>query len=65
VTKGIDTMPPLRLLSLPEVADRLGCSIKTLRRRIATGDLAIIRDGRLIRVRPEDLERYIQQRRYG
>jgi excisionase family DNA binding protein len=65
MTKRSDTMPPARLLSLPEVAERLGYSIKTLRRRIATGELAIIRDGRLIRVRPEDLERYIQQRRYG
>jgi excisionase family DNA binding protein len=65
MTERRDTMLPARLLSLPEVADRLGCSIRTLRRRIATGELAIIRDGRLIRVRPEDLERYIQQRRYG
>jgi excisionase family DNA binding protein len=64
MTKRSDTMPP-RLLSLPEVADRLGYSIKTLRRRIAAGELAVIRDGRLIRVRPENLERYIQQRRYG
>jgi excisionase family DNA binding protein len=65
MTKRGEMMPPARLLSLPDVADRLGYSIKTLRRRIATGELAVIRDGRLIRVHPDDLQRYIQQRRYG
>jgi excisionase family DNA binding protein len=56
---------PTRLLNLMQTAEVLDCSVKTLRRRIAAGELAVIRDGRLIRVRPEDLERYIQQRRYG
>ena len=43
----------------------IGCSAKTLRRRIESGALAVIRDGRLIRIHPEDLERYIRQRRFG
>ena len=43
----------------------LGCSIKTLRRRIGQGAIAVIRDGRLIRIHPDDLKRYIQQRRHG
>jgi hypothetical protein len=38
---------------------------ETLRRRVEDGALAVIRDGRLIRVHPDDLARYIQQRRYG
>lgn len=57
-------MPP-RLLTLQDTAAALGCSVKTLRRRIADGQLAVIRDGRLVRVDPEDLERYIRSRRFG
>lgn len=57
--------PPQKLLTLPDVAEILGCSLKTLRRRIDAGELAVIRDGRLIRVHPEDLDRYIQRRRFG
>lgn len=57
--------PPQKLLTLPDVAEILGCSLKTLRRRIDAGELAVIRDGRLIRVHPDDLNRYIQSRRFG
>jgi excisionase family DNA binding protein len=34
-----------RLLSLPQAAERLGCSVGTLRRRIRAGDLAAVRLG--------------------
>ena len=56
---------PERLLTVEEVARILGCSIKTIRRRIDKGELAVIRDGRLIRAHPDDLRRYIAQRRFG
>lgn len=52
-----------KLLSIRETADILGCSDKTVKRRIAAGDLPVIRDGRLVRVHPTDLERYIKLRR--
>ena len=52
-----------RLLTLPDAAEILGLSLKTLRRRVAAGDLPVIRDGRLVRVHPNDLERYIAARR--
>lgn len=55
----------LRLLTIPQTCDILGCSIKTLRRRIAEGAIAVIRDGRLIRIHPDDLQRYVERRRYG
>ena len=55
----------LRLLSLKDTCAVLGCSMKTLRRRIVAEEIAVIRDGRLIRVHPDDLRRYIQQRRHG
>lgn len=55
--------PPPRLLTLPEVCDALGCSPKTLQRRIRAGELPVIRDGRLVRVHPADLARYVAARR--
>jgi excisionase family DNA binding protein len=39
-----------RLLTLQDTAAVLGCSVKTLRRRIADRKIAVIRDGRLVRV---------------
>ncbi|MGH2997826.1 MAG: helix-turn-helix domain-containing protein [Gaiellaceae bacterium] len=48
-----------RLLTLVQAADRLGCSTRTLRRRIADGSLPAFRDGGLVRVRVGDLERYV------
>jgi excisionase family DNA binding protein len=50
-----------RLLTLTEVAERLGCSPKTVRRRIDEGALSIFRDGRLVRVTEADLRRYIAE----
>jgi len=55
--------PLRRLLSLAEAAELLGCSMKTLRRRIAAGDLPVVRDGRLVLVHPQDLVRYVAARR--
>jgi len=52
-----------RLLKLHDVAEILGVSPKTLRRRIDAGELPVIRDGRIVRVHPRDLERYISARR--
>ena len=52
-----------RLLTLEEVAGVLNVSPKTLRRRIDAGQLPVIRDGRIVRVHPADLQRYISARR--
>jgi excisionase family DNA binding protein len=59
----IRTDPLLRLLNIGEVADVLSVSIKTVRRRIEAGELPVIRDGRVIRVHPNDLDRYVASRR--
>ena len=45
------------------IAEGLNLSQKTLRRRIDEGQLPVIRDGRILRVHPRDLERYISARR--
>ena len=55
------TLP--QLLTLQQSADILNTSLKTLRRRIDAGQLPVIRDGRIVRVHPADLERYIWARR--
>lgn len=55
--------PLPRLLSLAETAQLLGCSVKTLHRRIGAGELPVVRDGRLVHVHPEDLARFIAARR--
>jgi excisionase family DNA binding protein len=44
--------------TLSSAAERTGLSIRTLRRRIASGELAAYRNGaRVIRVDPEDVDR--------
>ena len=44
--------------SLSSAAERTGLSIRTLRRRVACGDLAAYRTGpRVIRVDPDDVDR--------
>ena len=52
-----------KLLTKKAAAAILGISDKSLDRRIRTGELPVIRDGRIIRVHPDDLDRYIAARR--
>ena len=51
-----------QLLTLQETAVILNISIKTLRRRIDEGHLPVIRDGRVVRILPADLQCYISAR---
>src|SRR5439155_22251079 len=48
-----------RLLTLDQAAERLGCSTRTLRRRIRDGSLPAFRDGGLVRIRAVDLDPYV------
>lgn len=52
-----------RLLTLKKTSEIMDTSIKTVRRRIHEGALLAIRDGRTLRVHPDDLARYIAERR--
>lgn len=63
--KSKPTPLPEKLLTETEVSDILGCSVRTVRRRINAGKLAVIRDGRLKRIHPEDLRVFISNRRFG
>jgi excisionase family DNA binding protein len=54
------TMIARRLVSLPEAAEILAVSPKTVRRYIAAGDLEAVRLGRrTIRIKAESLDRLI------
>lgn len=48
-----------RLLSVEDVAERLGCSIRTVRRWIADGSLDSVKVGGLRRVTAASLDRFI------
>ena len=50
------------LLTLQDVAAKLRCSLGTVKRRVATGEIAVFRDGRLVRIREDDLQRYVAER---
>jgi excisionase family DNA binding protein len=43
------------LLTKQDVAERWGCSTKTVERHVADGDLRVIHLGRLVRFRREDV----------
>lgn len=48
--------------SLRQAADRTGLSVRTLRRRIAEGQLPIYRSGRrIIRLDPQDVDRLLRR----
>lgn len=49
------------LLTAEEVAAALNVSTKTVRRLISRGQLPAVRIGRAVRVRPEELNGYIQE----
>ena len=57
--------PALPLLTIKEVAAILHCCTKTVQRLIAKKELAVVKLGRWIRVRQEDLDRFILQNRHG
>ncbi len=54
-----------RLLTVREVAHLENTCERTIRRRIASGELPAIRYGRGLRVRPRDLRAYRLQRLLG
>jgi len=46
-------------LTLEQAAGRLGCSTSTIKRRVQAGALPAFVDGRLVRVREDDLRAYV------
>jgi excisionase family DNA binding protein len=52
----------IRLLTYDEAADVLRCSQATVKRRVAEGALDAFADGRLRRIREDDLVRFVAER---
>jgi excisionase family DNA binding protein len=53
-------------LTLPEVANMIGCTRRFLETRIHDGELKVFRpSSRIVRVRRMELERWIEQFSYG
>lgn len=44
------------LLTRQQAAERVGCNVRTIDRRIRAGELPARRSGRLVRIDPEDLD---------
>jgi excisionase family DNA binding protein len=52
-----------QLLTIPQLAERLGVCTRTIRRQIAAGELRAHRFGRQVRVSEEDAIAFIAARR--
>lgn len=52
---------PRPLLTVPRVADSIDSSERTVHRLIKSGELRACRIGKLLRVHPDELDRYIQK----
>jgi excisionase family DNA binding protein len=50
------------LLTVPEAADHLRFSVRTVRQLIADGLLPVVRIGVRVRIRPTDLCRFVEDR---
>jgi len=51
--------------TIAEIADRLHCSVATVRRRIAAGSLRAVHDGRVVRISEADFQAYLRSARKG
>jgi excisionase family DNA binding protein len=54
-----------KLLTIQETAGRLGLHPQTVRKIIKSGRLKVARIGRSIRIRPDDLEEFIENSQAG
>lgn len=52
-----------KLLTLAEVSERLAVSLRTVERMVADGELAVVRIRRQVRVRPQDVDAYLEAAR--
>ena len=54
-------MSEYRLMNVYEVARYLGVSTRTVFRLVSRGELEAVRVGKLLRFRPEDVERFVKR----
>jgi excisionase family DNA binding protein len=51
---------PSPLITSSDAADRHGCSERMIRKLVRTRQVPFMRVGRLVRFRPEELDRYVE-----
>ena len=54
-----------RLLTVEQVAESLQTSMRTVRRLIASDELAVVHIGRLVRIHPEAVTAFLAERTRG
>ncbi len=54
-----------RLMTIPDAAEHVRVSVKTIRRWISSGDLPAAKLGFQWRIRPQDLTRFVRDRLEG
>ena len=59
---SIEGKTPSRLLNAQDIAETLSIGLSTVYLLLERGELPSIRIGRSVRVRPEDLEEFIESR---
>jgi excisionase family DNA binding protein len=59
------TQPSRLVYTISEAAEALALGMRTVQRLIARGELPVIRTGRSVRVRVEDLERWVEEKVSG
>ena len=50
----------MKLLKIPQAADRLSVSVATIRREIDRGNLPAVRVGKVLRIDEDDLATYVE-----
>lgn len=61
VAKSGPVLSPPRLLKVPQAADAMNASVRTVWRRVKDGTLPSVKVGGLTRIRVEDLDVYIDK----
>jgi excisionase family DNA binding protein len=58
------TRQPAKLMTIEEAAERLGVSVRHVRRLVHERRIPFIKWGHLLRFDPEDIEAWIEENRY-
>ncbi|HME02681.1 MAG TPA: helix-turn-helix domain-containing protein [Solirubrobacteraceae bacterium] len=60
-----NTVAPTRLLTIPDAAERLALSARTIEKLIAAGEISPLRIGRSVRLADAEIEQFIERKRHN
>ena len=58
------TSQPTKLITIEEVAERLGVSVRHVRRLVHERRIPFVKWGHLLRFAPDDIEAWVEEARY-